>query len=146
MTTPAVDRVLARIETGGDPDDPCWHFTGALTRGYGRVGLAPRGWGYAHRVVYEALVGPIPPGFVVDHLCHRPASCYPDGSEAALAGRQGWAESHCPHRRCVNPAHLEAVTEAENTDRGWIGLRWQEWRDLGRPGGFPQWLRERAAA
>lgn len=45
----------------------------------------------AHRVGYELLVGPIPEGLVLDHLCRV--------------------------RRCVNPAHLEPVTQSENMVR-----------------------------
>jgi len=45
-----------------------------------------------HRLTYEALVGPIPPGLVIDHLCRVP--------------------------ECVNPDHLEPVTHAENLARG----------------------------
>jgi hypothetical protein len=47
---------------------------------------------YVHRVVYEALVKPIPVGLVLDHLCRV--------------------------RHCVNPAHLEPVTQRENVLRG----------------------------
>jgi hypothetical protein len=59
--------------------------------GYGKINVGgyPR---YAHRVVYEAIVGPIPDGLELDHLCRVPA--------------------------CVNPAHLEAVTHAVNIARG----------------------------
>lgn len=52
---------------------------------------------HAHRVSYEVHVGPIPRGWVIDHLCHNAdTSCH--------------ADAECPHRRCVNPAHLAAVT------------------------------------
>lgn len=46
---------------------------------------------YAHRWAYEALVGPIPEGLVIDHLCTTPP--------------------------CVNPVHLEPVTQAVNVQR-----------------------------
>jgi hypothetical protein len=47
----------------------------------------------AHRFAYENLVGEIPDGLALDHLCRNP--------------------------RCVNPDHLEPVTHAENVRRGY---------------------------
>jgi hypothetical protein len=55
--------------------------------------------------MYELMVGPIPDGYDLDHLCHTSA---PDC-------RQG---RRCQHRACCNPAHLEPVTSRENTLRG----------------------------
>ncbi len=57
-----------------------------------------------HRASYEAFIGPIPEGFDIDHTCHKPSECQ--------------AGDNCPHRRCGNPDHLEAVTKLENTERG----------------------------
>lgn len=91
MTRSWQDRVLARIV----PGDGCWEWAGAHNRdGYGTAyttptGAKPQG---AHRVVYELLVGPIPEGLTIDHLCRN--------------------------RGCVNPAHLEPVPKHENILRG----------------------------
>lgn len=78
-----------------DKTDPsgCWLWTaGTFRNGYGQfMTVKPRKVS-AHRYAYEQLVGPIPEGLVLDHLCRVPA--------------------------CVNPAHLEPVTPAENTRRG----------------------------
>jgi hypothetical protein len=75
--------------------ESCWLWTGALSGGYGhcRITLdgASRARG-AHRVAYELLVGPVPDGFELDHLCRV--------------------------KHCVNPAHLEPVTHRENMLRG----------------------------
>lgn len=70
----------------------CWIWTGALRKGHGEFRRARRSLVAAHRFVYELEVGQIPPGLVIDHLCRVP--------------------------RCVNPAHLEAVTNVENVLRG----------------------------
>lgn len=61
----------------------------------------------AHRWAYEVYTGPIPDGMQVDHLCHT----------AAVAAGTCDGGDTCPHRRCCNPAHLELVTNAENTTR-----------------------------
>jgi hypothetical protein len=93
--TPGYVRVLAK--TTIDSPTGCWVFEGAKSsNGYGHVSVtvAPsrQTYPHAHRVVYEALVGPIPDGLVLDHLCRNPP--------------------------CVNPSHLEPVTSAVNTRRG----------------------------
>src|SRR5688572_4330660 len=89
-TTPAIDRVLSKVAF----DSGCWIFTGARHRfGYGLIGIGRRGAGKSavHRVTYEALVGPIPEGMEIDHLCRNPP--------------------------CCNPLHLEAVSHTENVRR-----------------------------
>lgn len=57
----------------------------------------------AHRVAYEGWKGAIPDGMIVDHVCHNVAA-----HAGLCAGR--W----CLHRRCINPAHLEAKTQPDN--------------------------------
>ncbi len=71
---------------------PCIPWAGYITtRGYG--GLTINGkTTLAHRAVYENVIGPIPPGLVIDHLCRN--------------------------RSCVNPEHMEPATNKENVLRG----------------------------
>lgn len=88
MTACVAQRVWRRIEI---TDTGCWLFTGALVTGYGRIGLGDT-HALTHRVMYELLVGPVPEGMDLDHLCRR--------------------------RACCNPRHLEPVTRRENLLRG----------------------------
>ena len=98
-------RVLARADVGAA--DACWPYRAegdGNGHGYFTTNLKRDGkWiaEYVHRIIYAALVGPLAPGMEVDHTCHDPAVC-PGGDT-------------CPHRRCVNPAHLRLVTHAANT-------------------------------
>jgi hypothetical protein len=77
-----------------DKTDSCWLWTAGASEGYGRfrVSRPTRRTLAAHRVAYEWLVGPIPDGLQLDHLCRNPS--------------------------CVNPDHLEPVTNRENGRRG----------------------------
>lgn len=97
------ERFWAKVDKRG-PDE-CWPWLAQLnTCGYGSIRDEGRPRG-AHRVAYELFVGAVPDGFEIDHLCHtRDESC--SGGDS------------CPHRRCVNPAHLEAVPPRVNTLRG----------------------------
>lgn len=81
-------RIAEKIDTDSSG---CWIWTAARSTGYGRVSYNGRTV-VAHRVVYEILVGPIPDGLQLDHLCRN--------------------------RACVRPDHLEPVTQRENLLRG----------------------------
>lgn len=81
-------RFWAKVEKGED----CWIWTaGTFRGGYGQFPFGGRSW-QAHRFAYTSLVGDIPAGLQLDHLCRRPS--------------------------CVNPKHLEPVTHQENVLRG----------------------------
>lgn len=100
------ERFWDRVDKAGPvpaarPDlGPCWIWTGAINRrhGYGRLTRrrvpGPSTW-RAHVYAYLLSIGPVAVGLVLDHLCRV--------------------------RSCVNPAHLEPVTQAVNCQRGMTG-------------------------
>ena len=92
MIDPAVTNLPPHLDHVTVDDHGCWLWGGyVLPNGYGTVYW----WGkkrLVHRLSYEALVGPIPEGLVIDHLCRT--------------------------RRCLNPSHMEPVTRGENVLRG----------------------------
>ncbi len=76
-----------------EPNTGCWLWIGALNPRYGKL-LIRRNIEYAHRFAYEHYKGRILPGLEIDHVC----------------------EMEC----CVNPFHLEAVTNDENMKRAML--------------------------
>lgn len=83
-----IDRFAEKIKK---TEQDCWLWTGS-----GTVGGYPSFWSgerfvLAHRWSYEHFIGAIPDGLVLDHLCRV--------------------------KRCVNPAHLDPVTQRENVMR-----------------------------
>jgi len=84
------EKILARSIP--EPNTGCWLWDGALTgSGYGTITIDGRTIG-AHRASFGAFRGEIPDGLQLDHICRVTS--------------------------CVNPAHLEPVTNRENQVRG----------------------------
>jgi hypothetical protein len=105
---PRQRKFWAQVDRRGPSE--CWPWTGHLQpNGYGTFGM--RGTRLAHRIAYQYVIGPIPVGLVLDHLCHTADPQCADTNE-------------CPHRRCCNPEHLEPVTQRENIARGRGGDSW----------------------
>jgi hypothetical protein len=89
----------------------CWPWRGRTNgKGYAQIRLDGRSGPLVvvHRVAYELTTGPIPTGMDLDHTCHN-------------ADPTCRRSAECPHRRCVNPAHLEPTTHLENCRRGTAG-------------------------
>lgn len=77
----------ALVDASGD----CWEWIGRKNQdGYGEWVTEGKSW-RVHRYSWTSLVGVIPEGLTIDHLCHV--------------------------RHCVNPDHLEVVTLQENIRR-----------------------------
>jgi len=91
---PAIDRFLLRVEWSErrHAGTRCmvWKPSGGRG-GYGRFSPHAGQSFSAHRWLYERWVGPIPKGLVLDHLCVNPP--------------------------CVNPDHMEPVTQRDNVLR-----------------------------
>lgn len=86
-------RFWEKVDRSAGPN-ACWIWLASHDRkGYAQFGTPDaRSTLRAHRIAYEFMVGPIPEGLQLDHLCRN--------------------------HGCVNPAHLEPVTNRENRLRG----------------------------
>jgi len=74
-------------------ETPCWLWQGYVDKrtGYPYMTVESKSW-RSHRWFYEQLVGPIPEGLTLDHLCRV--------------------------RHCVNPDHMDPCPAGENAMRG----------------------------
>ena len=92
QTAPSIQELKARGRIVVS-ETTCWIWMGSKSStGYGQVYRGAGGRSLAHRYVYVAVRGPIPPSMTLDHLCRR--------------------------RSCVNPDHLEVVSVGANVLRG----------------------------
>ena len=103
-----IDNLMARVDVNPCWNHGCWMWTGARSgkrkAPYGAVRVdGARNPTAAHVVFYVALVGPIPAGLELDHLCRNTL--------------------------CVNPEHLEPVTHAVNVRRGMARQNGAFWRE-----------------
>ena len=93
---PIMERFWEKVQVN---PGACWLWTGSKDPGYGygRFGVGYRKERtlktvLAHRYLYEAMVGKVPDGLELDHLCRNPS--------------------------CVNPSHLQPISKSENSLRG----------------------------
>lgn len=94
VTQTVGERFWAKVAEGPGQyaELPCWEWTASLTlAGYAQFWTGTRQQ-MGHRFAYEEMIGAIPPGLELDHLCRV--------------------------RSCVNPYHLEPVTRQVNLSRG----------------------------
>lgn len=85
-------RFWSKVDYSKSGEHDCWVWLGKLNNyGYGIVFRNGKELS-AHRVSYELMFGEIPAGLVIDHLCRN--------------------------RACVNPMHMQPVTNSENVSRG----------------------------
>lgn len=90
---PATQRFWAKVDKDGPVapgmDSPCWLWTHSQRGGYGSFSHDGKNTA-AHRFSYSISKGPIPHGYVIDHQCHTTL--------------------------CVNPDHLRAITQKQNSE------------------------------
>ncbi|MCX4704391.1 HNH endonuclease signature motif containing protein [Streptomyces sp. NBC_01373] len=97
----ALERLFSRAVPGRNG---CIIWTGTMNpkNGYGQISDGGKII-YTHRAAYVLAKGDIPDGLVIDHACHnRDPNCH---------------GGNCIHHLCINPHHLEAVTQRENRIR-----------------------------
>lgn len=122
------DRIFAQVDFG-----LCWEWTGyKLKHGHGRTTVAGRKV-LVHVWVWEHLVGPIPAGLEIDHLCRNTCCCNPDHLEPVthqvnvLRGNAPAAhharQTHCKRGHKFTPENTKKGSRGDRVcrtcNRGW---------------------------
>lgn len=114
--------LIARVQDCAIDSD-CWLWMGARDRKsrYGRIHRNGR-CDYTHRVFYEHLVGPIPDGLQLDHLCRIPSCCNPDHLEPVsclVNVRRGMraTKTHCKRGHELSGDNLYVFKSKKGTHR-----------------------------
>lgn len=107
-------------------ENGCWNWNGCLTSsGYGQLTENTKYWA-THRYAYTCVIGDIPEGNVVRHMCHNPSCCNPDHLKAGTH-KDNWNDSKHVHERNFerqgNPCEV-------------AGVRYRSLRDAARQTGI----------
>lgn len=123
---PVLDRIAEGIEIS--EEGCCVWARNRYPNGYGAITVGSRTDGTrrnvrVHRLVYELLVGPIPEGLHLDHLCRNRACCNPDHLEPVtcqenlLRGQAAIRASHCKKGHEYTPANTITSTNGRRRCR-----------------------------
>ena len=111
--TPVAGRFWDKVKPA--PAFDCWEWTATKDKGYGRVsvGGVPKG---AHRVAWEILRGPIPPGLTIEHECKNPGcvnpwhmDLWPQWKNSAGATNQNVEKTHCVRDHEFTPENTRTL-------------------------------------
>lgn len=114
---------VTRVEGCPVPGE-CWLWRGSHNdSGHGRVCIPNQArTGYIHRIVYELLIGPIPAGLQLDHLCRQPSCCSPRHLEpvACITNVQRGTratKSHCVRGHPLSGKNVHIYLSKRGTHR-----------------------------
>lgn len=117
-----------------EPMSGCWLWTGALSRGYGRINRV-----MAHRIFFEHYHGPVPSGLEINHKCRVKCCVNPDHLEAVThsenilhARRTGFSKPR-PNTHCRNGhEYTEENTKIYKGFKQCMACRYKHWKRLSR--------------
>lgn len=134
------ERFWSKVDATG----PCWEWTAHVGRaGYGQIHLEGR-TALAHRVAYQLLVGSIPDGLQLDHLCRNTKCVNPDHLEpvpgrvnilrSAGPSAQHAIKTHCPQGHPYSQGNLHVTKSGQRKCRACNRERVARYKALNREG------------
>lgn len=118
------DRLVARffVKVSEDPVTGCWVWNAFRDpKGYGRFQYGSKDARLAYNVSYGLMVGDVPPGLELDHLCLNKACVNPYHLDpvpgAVNMRRRGDALTHCPSGHPYDPANTYRTPQGNKVCR-----------------------------